>query len=171
MSNKDELKQDELKAKLLEAAFAGDLPRADQLIRQGADVDTYAGKTLVANADPHYKDLDGQSRSLTGMTPLCLAIKSGNTDLVDFLIKKGADVNMGDGWGRTPLHYSVGTGQVGTTEILLRHGAIANAEDDNGNTPLHYLTNIVSEADPTSDKMRILAEMLVNHGADVNHRN
>src|SRR5215475_13895600 len=39
-----------------------------------------------------------------GYTPLQTAARRGRAEVVAFLIKKGADINVTDGYGYTPLH-------------------------------------------------------------------
>ncbi len=59
-------------------------------------------------------------------------------DFMQFLIEKGADVNLADNKGLTSLHMA---GRRGTKEIvilLLDNGANAGAADSQGKTALDY---------------------------------
>lgn len=68
-----------------------------------------------------------------GESPLMLAALKGHQDIVDTLIKKGADVNK-TGW--TPLHYAASGGHAAIIRLLLENHAYIDAESPNGSTPL-----------------------------------
>ena len=60
--------------------------------------------------------------TLSGWTPLFFAVASGpngHPDIVNLLLKNGANVNVSDSLGRTPLHYASELGQDDTLEMLL----------------------------------------------------
>ena len=71
--------------------------------------------------------------SVQGESVLMLAALKGRLDLVDSMIKKGADVNK-TGW--TPLHYAASNGHVPVLSLLLENHAYIDAESPNGTTPL-----------------------------------
>ncbi len=68
-----------------------------------------------------------------GESPLMLAALAGHLDLVELLIKKGADVNK-TGW--TPLHYAASKSQLPILRVLIENHAYIDAESPNGSTPL-----------------------------------
>lgn len=68
-----------------------------------------------------------------GESPLMLAALKGHQDLVEQLIKRGADVNK-TGW--TALHYAASSGQLSIISLLIEHSAYIDAESPNGTTPL-----------------------------------
>lgn len=85
---------------LMYTALVGDLPRTQQILSKGAKVNQPGWSAL------HYAAIKGHSKivalliskgasvnehSLDGDTPLILAVRSGNTDTVQALIKAGAD--------------------------------------------------------------------------------
>jgi|688.fasta_scaffold181835_3 ankyrin repeat protein len=85
---------------LMYAALVGDLPRTQQILSKGAKVNQPGWSAL------HYAAIKGHSKivslliskgasvnehSLDGDTPLILAVRSGDTDTVQALIKAGAD--------------------------------------------------------------------------------
>lgn len=140
------------------AAFAGayedffqavkrdDAQAVRQLLARGFDANTLdpQGQSGMASAlrEPSEKvarllidwpktDLNAQSAQ--GETPLMLAAIKGEFELVEKLIKKGADVNK-TGW--TPLHYAATTGQLKVISLLLENHAYIDAESPNGSTPL-----------------------------------
>jgi ankyrin repeat protein/L-ascorbate metabolism protein UlaG (beta-lactamase superfamily) len=73
-----------------------------------------------------------------GSTPICVAASKGYTDIVKYLIKKGADVNKGNFFGSTPLHYAAWASDLESFRLLLKNGAVINAENNDGQTPLQF---------------------------------
>ncbi|XP_078321426.1 uncharacterized protein LOC111113908 [Crassostrea virginica] len=69
-------------------------------------------------------------------TPLVVASRLGHIDIVDLLIKGGADCNEGDIDGNTPLCEASGAGHVDIVDMLIKGGADCNEGDIDGNTPL-----------------------------------
>jgi len=77
-------------------------------------------------------------RNKKGQTPLHLASRRGLSDVVAFLLKSGADVDLQDNDDKTPLLCaSEDSGNVAVPQLLLDHGANVNVRDKNGQTPLH----------------------------------
>ena len=88
---------------------------------------------------------DSQSR-----LPLTLAVQMGNTEAIQLLIEREADVNTVDEvTGRTPLHFAVELGELGAgiVEFLIRSGGQLNVLDGSGLTPIH-LASIVESKEP-----------------------
>ena len=99
--------------------------------------------------------LNGQGESI-----LMLAALKGQIELVEKLIKKGADVNK-TGW--TPLHYASSGGHVALIGLMLENSAYIDAESPNGTTPLMMAAMYGSEA---SVKLLLLEgadPMIKNH--------
>lgn len=61
---------------------------------------------------------------------------TGNSSLLQELLKTGMDPNVGDSKGRTPLHIAAARGFEDCVLVLLKHGCNVNIEDLDGNTPL-----------------------------------
>ena len=93
---------------------------------------------------------------------------------VSFLLSKGADVHTTDRKGQTPLHHCFPE----VVSLLLQHGAVIDAVDDSGNTPLLTIAikppekgrwgYILIEKDAYVYKK---IKLLIEHGANVNHKN
>ena len=94
------------------AALFGYIDYADLLIKYGADVNTL----------------------ITGVPPLGYA---DDVDMVNFLLDKGADIELLDNNQETPLFHAA-YGNVDAVRALVKRGANINAVDKYGNTPLHY---------------------------------
>ena len=62
--------------------------------------------------------------SRLGLTPLHLAVQTGDTKMVNFLISAGASIDITDGKsGRTPLLHASENRQTEMVELLLSHRA------------------------------------------------
>jgi len=78
-------------------------------------------------------------------SPLCIACKNGNKDIVDCLLINGALVAFADSDGNTPLHFALDRleEQANAEEYdpivaaLLKHDAPVNVVSDTGETPLY----------------------------------
>lgn len=73
------------------------------------------------------------------MTPLHCAAMFDNPDIVQFLIKEGADVNALDKEQRTPLLLSASRAGWRTVNILIRMGANIHLKDVNSRNVLHLV--------------------------------
>lgn len=117
-----------------------------QLLARGFDANTLDPKgqsgLSIALREPSPKvaqmlidwpKTDLNSLSAQGESPLMLSALKGQLDLVEKMIKRGADVNK-TGW--TPLHYAASAGQVKVINVLLENHAYIDAESPNGSTPL-----------------------------------
>ena len=62
------------------------------------------------------------------------AAKSGNIDLVQDCLQKGADVHYKDIRGQTPLHKAALMGSTAVTRVLVEAGASLSAVDNAGKT-------------------------------------
>ncbi|MES2414350.1 MAG: ankyrin repeat domain-containing protein [Pseudomonadota bacterium] len=92
-------------------------------------------------------------------SPLMLAVFSGDLQLADQMIKKGADVNK-TGW--TPLHYAATKGHLPLIRLLLENHAYIDADSPNGSTPL-MMASMYGTADAV--------KLLLDEGADAQLRN
>ncbi|NMM09808.1 MAG: ankyrin repeat domain-containing protein [Polaromonas sp.] len=92
-------------------------------------------------------------------SPLMLAALEGHQDLVEKLIKRGADVNK-TGW--TPLHYAASSGQLTIISLLLENSAYIDAESPNGTTPLMMAARYGTPA---------AVKLLLQEGADSQLKN
>lgn len=70
--------------------------------------------------------------------PLQHAVARGDKLAVEFLLSKGADVNIKNGVLATPLSYVSTENGKEIAKILIKHGANVNVTDSRGWTPLTY---------------------------------
>lgn len=93
-----------------------------------------------------------------GMTPLHLAVQSGQVHSVSLCLTNGADINQPTSCElSTPLHMAVGAGMKSMTMFLVDAGAKVNVANAIGRTPFH-LAAAIGRTD--------LGAYLLRHGAD-----
>lgn len=68
---------------------------------------------------------------------LRFAASVNNVELVEKMLRLGADPNSSDDHKRSPLHLAACRGYIDVVRVLLKHGANPNIKDTLGNTPLH----------------------------------
>lgn len=96
-----------------------------------------------------------------GKTPLILAIRKGDVNLVKTLVNKGANVNQKNYLGNSPVGYAVVNKQVNILHFLIQKGANVNIPNQYGSTPL------IEAAYFNLPQMAII---LIHAGADRNYR-
>ncbi len=121
------------------------------LLQEGADINTinesrdsalglaaYLGKieileTLFAlRADI----LEIEHKNNLGNTPLALASYNGQSQALEFLIKKGGDIETVNEKGNTPLITAVENNHVDAVKVLLEHNANISTKNNEGLTAL-----------------------------------
>lgn len=82
-----------------------------------------------------------QVQDRDGYTPLHRACYSNHPDIVEFLLKHGADVEARtcDGW--TPLHSACKWNHFDCADLLLDYGSDINSLTNGGQTPLHLASS------------------------------
>jgi ankyrin repeat protein len=96
--------------------------------------------------------------------PIISAVRGGSYDIVDFLIKHGADVNALGYDKSTPLYVAAEMGKPEITELLIKNGAdVGYIQPWTGMTPLAMCAK-----SPYGNKATI--EQLVKGGANVNYK-
>jgi ankyrin repeat protein len=91
---------------------------------------------------------------LVGISP----DKTPSSEMIEYLIHFGVDVNGRDRFQWTPLHYACRAKRRDAVRLLLKAGADPNSVDEDGITPLHR--NLVEET-----SLEII-ELLLQFGAD-----
>lgn len=95
---------------LMLAAFRGRVSLADQLIRNGAQLEI---------------------REAQERTALFYAVEGGNSEMVQKLLEAGANPNVKDKFNLTPLMVAAHKGQAFNVRLLIERGADVGAMDEN----------------------------------------
>ena len=123
---------------LINAVWAFDTKKAAELIERGVDIN---------------------GKNAQGTTALLLACSyKDNDEMIEFLVSKGADVNLQGGDGKRPLALAAKYSKK-AVELLLDKGADVNATGEMSTTALMWAGH--------SGQVEIV-ELLIEKGADVN---
>ncbi|HEX5361249.1 MAG TPA: ankyrin repeat domain-containing protein [Fluviicoccus sp.] len=161
------------------AAGEGNLPRVQQLLDQGLDVNSTDedGYSVIAKAANKgrpdivalliAKGANINTRSKYNTTPLANAVWGvrvyRDTDeqylaTVKLLLDHGAEVNTVDIYGDSPMLKTIDHRDMTTLVLLLAHGGNPNIRKDNEPTPLHMAV---------ARDMNDFVKLLVANGADI----
>ncbi|KTD67731.1 substrate of the Dot/Icm secretion system [Legionella steelei] len=88
-------------------------------------------------------------------TPLLIAVRAGRRDLVELLLKEGADPNV----GKSPLLEAFKKGDTSLAMLILEHGGNPNVTNNDGMTALHLVIE-----NPALEQ-RKLVQLLLQKGA------
>jgi len=101
-------------------------------------------------------------QNLEGNTALGTAVIGGYDDIVEYLLKKGANPNISNVKKESPLHIAACFGYWEICRLLISYGAWIDAEDEAGDTPLHWGVR--------EEHIEVI-ELLIMKGANVEHLN
>ena len=80
------------------------------------------------------KMIDINQVLIEGNTFLILAVREGNYQIVNFLCRENADLNIQNNEGNTALHYAIGKHFYAIADILTKYGAIEDIQNSQGLT-------------------------------------
>jgi len=106
------------------------------------------------------KGLGVNVRKGIGETLLHIAAsKNPNTDVIEYLVSQGIDVNEASGFEECPLHCAARNFNIEIVKYLISQGAKMNAQDEDGQTPLHFAVGCSNKD---------VVKYLISKGADGN---
>jgi uncharacterized protein len=159
-------------APVADAAMDGNRDAVKALLKQAADVNAAQGDGMTALHWAAMKNdaelvqtllfAGANARATTRIgayTPLLLAVKSGNAEVIEPLVKAGADVNGATSNGTTALMFAAASGNVAAVQALVDRGADVNARESiRGLTPAMFAA--------ASNRAAVI-ELLAKKGADL----
>lgn len=96
------------------AAYTGNFPAVQRLVEAGAEVNFY------------------------GWPPLIYGAFNGHTAVVDYLLKRGADIDATTENGSTALFFAARYGHLEVVELLLKNKADAKIANESGETAIDW---------------------------------
>ena len=156
---------------LISALRNGRPEAAEFLAQRGArlDLEGAAGVGRLDVVESFFNE-DGSLKTSATKTQMdsgfFWACEYGRTRVVDFLLKKGADLRAGENTGLTGLHWAVVGGQLGTIRMLLERGAPLEVKNVYGGTVLGQALWSAINGDPGTDYVPII-QTLIEAGAEI----
>lgn len=142
-----------------EGAAAPNRPMAQVAIERQMSGLIRGGRTQPIINAVEEGEIDVDLRETKGNTILAVASKQGDTELMQFLIDHGADIEAIGQLDRTPIMFAAESKNAEAVLMLIDSGADVNAADQLGGTPLSWAAGIGNAAS---------VQLLLEAGAEVN---
>ena len=94
-----------------------------------------------------------------GRTPLNQAVTYKHTNVVEYLINIGADINQLDKYGESPVGMAIRYKDYTVTKMLIDAGANVNISEKNGKKPIHFSVDM---------ELMEITKLLIATGVNVN---
>lgn len=151
------------------AVDQGDLQKAGQLLKEGANIDASGALMYTQDlkiTDWLIKNGADVNAQYGGWTPLHWAAARNDLPKAEFLIKNGAKVNARGDANTTPVHEAAARGSVEALEFLIQNGADVTVKNSLDWTVLHEIAANYLRGDTSNDKKII--EIAIKAGVDIN---
>ena len=154
---------------LMGAAYGGHKRIAELLIAHGADVNVKGEDKGILEYVIKHGATGENLREFTNLEtfPLLQAAHKGHKEIVQLLIKNGADVNTTNPVGYTALMAAMAGGHTETVRVLIENGANVNASREGWAVLNSALTSIIHHAPPERANYYEIAKLLITSGADI----
>lgn len=87
--------------------------------------------------------INNKNLKMSNVSYLMIACENNNKEIIELLIKKGANINDVDHNNRTALHEACKKGNLEVVKILIENGANIHIEEESGKTAVTFATEIV----------------------------
>jgi ankyrin repeat protein len=170
---------------LIAAILRLDLPQVEAILANGADVNAfvpdggyqstalmfavYSDALEIVEAVLRYKpnlELRTKNESRTALHQAVARAERLRVDIVEVLIKAGANVDATDEKGWTPLHIAAWDGKAELISALLKAGANPNIHAHDGALPLSLARRTSGPAVLVEATRQEISKLLLQHGAD-----
>lgn len=108
--------------------------------------------------------IDNVKSNTHARTFLMFAAIEKNIDIVKFLIKNHADLDIQDKEGFSALHFTIFEEEIEIVSLLVKSGCMVDIKDNQGNTPLWRSVMITDGDSPIS-------KFLISAGANIDEKN
>jgi len=116
--------------------------------------------------------VDINKQNFTGESALLLACQNNfmthsvKVQLVRYLIRCGANIQLSNLDGNTALHYSSGFGDESLVNLLIQQGAFINSQNEKGETALHWavMNGMISNVDILLKSGEVLIDLKNENG-------
>ncbi|XP_065921776.1 uncharacterized protein [Magallana gigas] len=124
-----------------------------------------------------FENVSANRKLSWGMHPICVAVKLNSTELVKFMLMRGADPNIMDSWDETPLSLAIILQNLEMIQLLIKGKAnvnhMASITSDLRQSLLSrslkiFLHSPIQWGVPKNNILLKIVKVLVENGADVN---
>jgi ankyrin repeat protein len=138
-----------------QSEYSKNIEIAKYIIENGVDVNSDNGKGITALMIWSRGDISSNKNN------------KGYLEIVNLLVKKGAEVNKKGNAGFTAMTYAVVAGQSDILKVLIENGGDINIKDNQGRSLLiNFAINKISE----DDKNIEIAQQLIKSGININEK-
>ncbi|XP_037086519.1 ankyrin homolog [Pollicipes pollicipes] len=136
-----------------QAATAASAERVSPLMRACLRDDVNEVQRILGSQDARPDLLDAADED--GLTPLLLAVISGQQPLLTLLLERGADKDWRDHERHSAVHWATVCGELGLLDVLLEAGANASTPDIHGAYPIHYAAQMCGPNSEMATDVRV----------------
>lgn len=115
---------------LIVAAGLGNLETVKSIIASGADLSAHRRRGAPQSPDDHWPADSAHIRGDVLSDALFAAARNGHTEVVEYLLDHGAQVDAKGVFGATGLHWAAINGHRKTVELLIARGASLTLRDE-----------------------------------------